>query len=84
MKRNGRYRWDVYAALRKRIIHETELALALGLQFPERMPRIPTVEVGNGEFHPAFAAQYWQEVLGMDEAEFAAEDHTMFATPSPM
>ena len=59
-----------------------ELALTIGLQFPERMPRIPTVEVGKGEFHPAFATQYWRGVLGMDEAEFGAEDHTVFATPS--
>ncbi len=72
MKRNGRFRWDVYARLRKRIIHETELALAIGLRFPERMPRIPTIEVGMGKFNPEFAARYWEEVLGVDEAETAA------------
>jgi hypothetical protein len=67
MKRNGRFRWDVYGILRSRIIKETEQALALGLQFPERTRRIPTIETGNGEFQPAFAARYWQEVLDLDE-----------------
>ena len=33
-------------AMQKRMIAETELALLIGLRFPDRMPRIPTMEVG--------------------------------------
>jgi hypothetical protein len=54
---------DQYGALRKRMIHETEVALIFGLRFPDRVPRIPTIEVGTGEFHPEFAKQYWDRLL---------------------
>ena len=54
---------DQYGALRKRIIHETEVALIFGLRFPHRIPRIPIMEVGRGEFHPDFAKQYWDGLL---------------------
>ncbi len=81
MKRNGRFRWDVYAHLRKRILRETELALAVGMQFPGRMPRIPTVEAGKGEFQPAFAARFWEEVLDLEDVgaatACAGANHTL-------
>ena len=67
-----RFQRNVYATLRRRIIRETEVALALGLKFPDRNPRIPVVEVGKGVFHPTFAARYWRDVLGMDEDEFTS------------
>ncbi len=69
MRDVGRFRTDPYGALRKRMIQETEVALAVGLLHPSRVPRIPTVEVGHGTFHPDFAAEFWQEALGLDSSE---------------
>ena len=67
-----RFKEDPYVALRKRMIRETEVALAVGFQFPERARRIPVVEVGRGTFTPAFATEFWQEVLELDEAAMEA------------
>ena len=67
MVRLRRRKTDAYAALRKRMIRETELALTIGFRFPNRVPRIPTVEVGHGTFHSTFAAQFWEGVLELDE-----------------
>ncbi|UCC30588.1 MAG: hypothetical protein JSU86_20630 [Phycisphaerales bacterium] len=67
-----RFRVDSFDALRKRMIAETELALLVGLRFPDRMPRIPTMEVGSGRFHPDFATRYWSQTLEVDMAELAA------------
>jgi hypothetical protein len=61
-----------YAAMRRRMIAETELAVLIGLRFPDRMPRIPMMEVGRGSFHPKFAADFWAEALGIDAGELAA------------
>ena len=55
--------------MRKRMLRETEVALLYGLLFPKRHPRIPTMEVGDGEWHPLFVAQFWQEALGLEETE---------------
>ena len=63
---------DPYVALRQRMIRETEIALAVGFQFPERVQRIPTVEVGCGTFTPEFATKFWQDVLELDEATMEA------------
>ena len=63
---------DSYAAMRRQMIAETELAVLIGLRFPDRMPRIPMMEVGQGMFHPKFAADFWAEVLGIDAGELAA------------
>ena len=62
---------DRYGQIRRRMIEETELALFVGLQFPEHAQRIPTMEIGEGRFHPAFAARFWQEVLDLNEREVA-------------
>ena len=67
-----RFRVDSFDVLRKRMIAETELALLIGLRFPDRMPRIPTMEVGSGRFHPDFAAQYWSQTLDVDVGELEA------------
>ena len=48
---------------RKRMIRETEIALAVALRHPERIVRIPTVEVGCGDFHPSYAAEFWAQIL---------------------
>jgi hypothetical protein len=58
-----RVKEEAYAALRKKIIRETETALLYGVLFPERVPRIPVVEVGTARFHPEFARQWWDQVL---------------------
>ena len=68
-----------YEALRGRMVRETEAALSyarrvswIGVCRPgtgkcaERFPRIPTVEVGTGEFDPRLAARYWEHRLGLD------------------
>ena len=69
-----RRRLEPLDAVRLRIIHETEAALYYGLSFPDRAVRIPTVEVGKGRFDPVFAANFWGETLGIDNAEPAALD----------
>jgi hypothetical protein len=51
------------------MIAETELALLIGLRFPERMPRIPTVEAGKETFPTELAARFWAEALGIDAAD---------------
>ena len=65
------FKYDPAAALRKRMIRETEVVLLFGLRFPKRLPRIPTVEVGKGSFDPEFAEQFWEEALGLDERQVA-------------
>lgn len=65
-----RIKEDFYARMRKRLVRETEAALLYGLTFPDRVPRIPTVQVGCGTFHPAFAAQWWCNTLELDEATY--------------
>ena len=67
-------KYESYEALRKHMIAETELALLYGLRFPERMRRIPRIKVGGGSFEPAMAAQFWAEVLGIDEGEIVTLD----------
>ena len=62
-------KYESYDALRKNMIAETELALLYGLRFPERMRRIPRIEVGGGSFQPAMATHFWAEVLGIDKEE---------------
>ncbi|MBI4718229.1 MAG: hypothetical protein HY763_10520 [Planctomycetes bacterium] len=52
--------------MRTRIVCETELALLYGLRFPQRVPLIPTIEVGKGTFDRAFAERYWQERVGLE------------------
>lgn len=63
-----------FATLRKRMIAETELALVIGLRFPERMPRIPTVRAGEDTFPAELAAQFWAEALGIDVAQALARE----------
>lgn len=67
-----RFQVDKFGVLRKRMIAETEIALLFGLRFPERLPRIPTMEVGTGQFRREFAAQFWSEALGLEANECAA------------
>lgn len=55
-----------------RLIAETELALLVGLRFPKRMPRIPTIKLGAGEFDPEFSLRFWSEALGVDAAELTS------------
>ena len=50
--------------LRSQLIRETELGLYIGLKFPERVPRIPSIEVGRASFDPKQAEAFWLELLG--------------------
>ena len=70
--RKPRFKKDAFAALRRRLIRETEIALAIGFRFPEKMPRIPTIEVGKGSFHPTFSEDFWKNALDIDEDDIAA------------
>ena len=63
---------ESYDQMRKRLVHETEVALLYGLRFPQRMPRIPTMEVSQGRFEPGFAQRSWELALDLrDSEEFA-------------
>ncbi|MFQ5414549.1 MAG: hypothetical protein ACE5E6_08835 [Phycisphaerae bacterium] len=64
---------DPYAALRRRLIKETELALYIGVSRPELFVRIPTVEVGKGTFDDDVAVGFWRDVLGADALAALAE-----------
>ena len=74
MIRLVRPRSESLDAVRRRIIHETEVALLYGLRFPDRAPRIPRVEAGRGAFAPGFAARFWAQTLGLDGTELASLD----------
>lgn len=65
---------DAYEVLRRRMRRETEVALLYGLRFPERVPRIPTVEVGKGTFPREFSSSFWSENVGLPFPEFSSKD----------
>lgn len=54
---------QVYDRIRRRMIRETEIALSVGLMYPDRAIRIPTLEIGRGAFHPDYTARFWSELL---------------------
>lgn len=56
---------EAYGVFRRRLIRETQVALLYGLRFPNRHPRIPTIEVGTARFDPEFAIQFWRDALGL-------------------
>ena len=58
-----------YALMRRRMIRETELALLIGLTFPDRAPRIPSIETGKGRFRREFAEHFWREALGLTDSD---------------
>jgi hypothetical protein len=60
---------DPATAFRRKLIAETELAILIGLTFPDRAARIPRIEVGKGGFGPRFSAQFWAGALGVDVEE---------------
>lgn len=64
----GRSVSDSYAAMRRRMIRETEFALLVGLS-SKRTPRIPAVEVGRASFSRTFAAAFWEQVLEISPAD---------------
>jgi len=65
-RRRRRRKPESLDAARERMIAETELALVVGLCRPGQFVRIPTVEVGQGNFEPAFAERFWNAALGLD------------------
>ncbi len=64
--RFSRFNVDPLTTFRRRLIAETELALLVGWAFPERIRRIPIMEVHAGRFHPQFAIRFWEQALDMD------------------
>lgn len=73
---------DKFAALRRRMISETEIGLLIGMRFPEKSPRIPTIEVGTGSFDPDYARAYWERRLGdLSALEEFAERHDELYDP---
>ncbi|MCC7290626.1 MAG: hypothetical protein IT449_01030 [Phycisphaerales bacterium] len=64
---------STYDELRAKIIHETELALLMGLLHPESVPRIPMVEVGKGTFSRDFAREFWRDAAGIEDPEVQME-----------
>ncbi len=63
MIRIHKFKDQVYDRIRRRMIRDTEIALSVGFLYPDRAIRIPTLEVGCGEFHPDYAARFWSELL---------------------
>jgi len=57
-------RFESWAAIRARMIRETEVFLELGLREPSRQVLIPAIPVGRGRFRPGFAQTFWAQVLG--------------------
>ena len=49
------------------MLRETEIALFHALRFPDRYPRVPTIELGTGAFRPEFARRFWAERLGLTD-----------------
>lgn len=68
---------DPLAAFRRKLIAETELAILIGLTFPDRAPRIPRIEVGTGSFARRFSVQFWADTLGMAPDELRAVDSAL-------
>lgn len=54
---------QVYDRIRRRMIRETEIALCVGFMYSDRAIRIPTLQIGCGEFQPGYAARFWSELL---------------------
>jgi len=67
-RRGGRapFTVDPLAVFRKRLLEQTELAILIGLTFPDRVPSIPRIEVGKGGFDPQYAIRFWAETLGLE------------------
>ena len=74
MMRCRSFTLDPFTVMRKRMLRETEVALLYGLRFPNRIPRIPVMEVGRGEWHPLFAERFWREALGIDDCGLGIDD----------
>lgn len=64
----GRSVSDSYAATRRRMIRETELALLVGIT-SNKHPRIPTIEVGKGSFPQSVSESFWEQLLEVSDVE---------------
>lgn len=64
----GRSVSDSYAAMRRRMIRETELALLVGLT-SNKQPRIPTIVVGKGSFPRSVSESFWEQLLEVSDVE---------------
>ncbi|HNQ23588.1 MAG TPA: hypothetical protein PKK06_10890 [Phycisphaerae bacterium] len=68
-----RFKLDEYELLRRRMLRETEAVLLAGLSEPDQTVRIPTVEVGKGQFTRVFAAGFWHQHLGITYPEYMSQ-----------
>ena len=61
---SARNRLESWAAIRARMLRETERFLEEALRHPERQVVIPAVPLGSGCFPRGFAQAFWAQVLG--------------------
>jgi hypothetical protein len=54
---------ETWAAIRRRMIQETEEFIDDGLHHPDRCVYIPRREVGTGGWSIAFASVFWSQLL---------------------
>jgi hypothetical protein len=54
---------EMWAAMRRRMIQETEEFINDGLGHPDHCVYIPRREVGTGGWSVAFASVFWSQVL---------------------
>jgi hypothetical protein len=64
MRWAGRSQLEGWAAIRSRMLRETEKFLEDALRHPERQWVIPAVRVGSACFPRGFAQAFWAQVLG--------------------
>jgi len=63
-----RRRWvdETYEQWRQRMLDETSLFIEWGLKHPDSVPRIPTHQVGFGDFSAQVKKWFWEFVLTAD------------------
>ncbi|HSW44362.1 MAG TPA: hypothetical protein VLM89_02200 [Phycisphaerae bacterium] len=55
---------ETWAAIRRRMLRETEAFLDDALRHPERQIVIPAVRIGEAEFTRGYAHLFWAQILG--------------------
>lgn len=54
---------EMWAVLRRRMVHETEEFINDGLRHPEHCVYIPRKKVGTGGWSVRFASVFWSQLL---------------------
>ncbi len=55
--------FDLWQAIRRRILRETSSFLSEAVRRPDMGVSIPICVVGKGDFSKAFAEEFWRQVL---------------------